>query len=173
MLDEGELSQRGGFQQAAALNQSARATTSVPLSLPSLRFDSRLGDRAAEEWPVTARKNPAALVRHKHNEAAEKQCTSQTCRQWKPIGEFYRCTKARDGRQSRCKVCDDMRSTSRASSNGSRAGAERVSSTICGLCCNLAHRVDGMRCRGCGTKWQAEPRPELELRRYYDMRAHL
>lgn len=122
---------------------------------------------------MTARKNPAALVRHKHNEAAEKQCTSQTCRQWKPIGEFYRCTKARDGRQSRCKVCDDMRSTSRASSNGSRAGAERVSSTICGLCCNLAHRVDGMRCRGCGTKWQAEPRPELELRRYYDMRAHL
>jgi len=113
---------------------------------------------------MTARKNTAALVRHKHNEAAEKQCSR--CRQWFERKQFYRSARAKDGLQSACKSCDDARSGTRMESNGSRPGAEKPSRKICSLCCNQSWCVDGPECRRCGLKFAPEPRPEMVLRKF-------
>lgn len=43
----------------------------------------------------------------------------------------------------------------------------------CVTCEKMPWRVVGPKCKECGLRRAAEPRPEFELRRYYDMRAHL
>lgn len=110
-----------------------------------------------------------------------KACIS--CLKVYPLTEanFYRSRKNSSGWQGRCKSCEKTRDKAIRSGHSDpehsaliaeRAGSKHVAA-CCAVCANLPHRVEGVSCVRCGLRWQAEPKPELELRRHYDMRAHL
>lgn len=90
------------------------------------------------------------------------------CGDTKPITEFCNKTKSSDGKQSHCRSCGNKRDRS---GTGSLASAEHVSAKICGMCCNLPDRRPRIGKCKCGLRWEAEARPELETRRYYDWSA--
>lgn len=101
--------------------------------------------------------------------AQEKACNG--CHTPKPLTDFYRSKKTADGHQGMCKACDALRSANRGRGrSGERVGACKTGK-ICLLCGSMSHRVEGKRCRRCGLAFAEEAPPELELRRYDDIRA--
>jgi len=118
---------------------------------------------------VTAPKPRAELLRRRHDDATEKQC--RVCRKWKPRKNgFYSRSCAPDGLQTICKACDNARSSKRAEyPEGDRPSACKRGK-FCNECGGLPHRVEGKRCRRCGLAFADEAPPELELRRFDDIR---
>lgn len=76
------------------------------------------------------------------------------CKVEKPLSEFYAHPSGKG--QSRCKACDNASRSARAGHEvGARPGPKPKKFT-CFVCAGLPHRVEGVRCRGCGLEHVAE-----------------
>lgn len=79
------------------------------------------------------------------------------CETTKPTSEFYRRSARRDGLQSNCKACDNVRRD--PSHRPAKKLPPRTGRSICSVCADLTWRRNGGEpgtCSGCGLPWQAE-----------------
>ncbi len=44
--------------------------------------------------------------------------------------------------------------------------SQHIGAKLCALCHGMAHRVEGESCRRCGIRAAAEPKPEMQLRKF-------
>jgi hypothetical protein len=107
-----------------------------------------------------------AIRRTEQNQLKGAKNCSQ-CKIMKPRSEFHRRQASIDGRQSSCRACDALR----AAPPPKKEPVSRVteSAAICPECCNITDRRPRLGLCRCGLPWEAEPKPELMLRRYYDV----
>lgn len=78
---------------------------------------------------------------------ARKTCSR--CRREKDVRSFYRSRAARDGRQSRCIVCDNSTRNGRMCVT-TEAGVPRRPRRPCKVCFDLGHCRHEPACPGCG-----------------------
>ena len=83
--------------------------------------------------------------------------TCSGCGAQLPLIGFYPCRTTFDGRQAKCRRCDQSRSPSQECRMGEVEMPERQKpGKFCRMCCGLAHRVRGDRCSGCGLEFREE-----------------
>lgn len=94
----------------------------------------------------------------------KKRCSG--CLEYQPLAAFPHRTD--DGRRhelkSRCLCCNRSVHNRKASPKPTAAdktSAPRISKKPCGTCCDLPHRIEGIRCAECKERFAHEPLPEL------------
>jgi len=71
----------------------------------------------------------------------------------------------KDEWKSRCIECKrsaTFRPKSPKPTAADKTSAPRISKKPCGTCCDLPHRIEGIRCAECKERFAHEPLPELE-----------
>jgi hypothetical protein len=92
--------------------------------------------------------------------AGLKRCAA--CRGSKPLSEFWRSAKSKDGLQARCKACQEIRDAT--------PRRRRGRSKHCEACYGMPHARPPGGCppppMGCGLPYEAEKRPPGPERRF-------
>lgn len=88
--------------------------------------------------------------------AGLKRCAA--CRVSKPLAEFWRSAKSKDGLQARCKACQEIRDAT--------PRRRRGRSKHCAACYGMPHARPPEGCRACGLPHEAEKLPPPEERRF-------
>jgi|SRR6187549_655584 len=124
------------------------------------------------------------IPHHRCIVATERACT--VCREVKPYTSEFFLPRARSGGgyglRAECRVCKSAKDKKRAGrrrDHGPAVKMERASDgevaratvKFCPDCAGLPWRVQGPKCKRCGVLFEAEARPELELRRTREVNA--
>lgn len=74
-----------------------------------------------------------------------------------PLSQFYLdCTRSRTGRKSWCSSCCKAADIARRRRQGAKPQENKEPSAFCGLCFDMAHRVEGATCKRCGLEYREE-----------------
>lgn len=116
----------------------------TPKNTPTCSRCGEPGHNVRSCAAMPARAEPAAL--------AGKRCIQ--CGVTKPLSDFYAHPSGKG--QSRCKVCDNNTRVKRSGGTPGAPPGPRPKRFICFKCGSMPHRVEGVRCSGCGLERREE-----------------